>query len=287
MRKVLFVIFSIMIILLFTACNAADNEETSEAESSVTPVEVAKLKTGDLTVERTTFGHVIPEKQTPVIIQQPGEITDIRVKTGDQVSKNTRLATIKTEMGSNAINAPIAGTVGQLTLNNNDFHTGEEPFAIIFNDDIVTVQLVVTPELKRKFKVDQTYKATIDHKEYDAEVKRIERLPNEAGQYDIMVQIDNEDEDIALGSVAEVAVKDVLKKDTQIVPTEAIITESDETYIFIVEDGAAKKVTVDVLETQSTESAIEADVKDKAEVIVTGQFLLSDGSKVDVVKDGK
>lgn len=287
MRKVLFLLSTILILATFTACNDSDETSPSETEDTVTPVEVEKVKKGDLSVEQTVLGHVLPEKQVPVLVQQAGEITDVKVKSGDEVKKNERLATIKTEMGSIAINAPVAGTIGQLSLAKDDFHTGEEPFAVIFDDETVTVQFSVTSTMKNKFKVEKSYKATIDDQKYDAEVKRIESLPNETGQYDLIAHIDNEDGKITLGSVAEIAVKDRLEKDALIVPTEAIVTESDETYVFIIEDDQAKRVSVDVLETQTEESAIEADIKEKAEIIVTGQFLLTDGSKVEVIKEGK
>lgn len=287
MRKVLFLFSAIIVLFFISACNETNENENSEVEQSVTTVEIDEIKLGNLTVEQTVFGHVLPKKQTPVLPQQPGEITDVKVKTGDEAKKDERLGTLKTQMGSIAIKAPMAGTVGQLTLEKDDLYNGEDPFAIIYDAETVVVQFSVTPELKKKFKVDKTYKTLIAGEKYDAEVQRIESLPNEAGQYDIIAHIDNEEGNISLGEVAEISVKDVLKKDTLLVPTEAIVTDSDETYIFIVEDSKAKKVIVDVLETQTEQSAIDADVKEKAEVIISGQFLLTDGSDVDVVKDGK
>lgn len=287
MRKVLFLFSVLIMLLLISACNETNDSEKSEVEQTVTTVEIDEIIIGDLTTEQTVFGHVLPKKQTPVLLQQAGEITDLKVKSGDQVKKDERLGTLKTQMGNMTIKAPLKGTIGQLTLEKDDFYNGEDPFAIIYDAETVVVQFSVTPEMKKKFKVDKKYKTIIANKTYDAKIHRIESLPNEAGQYDIIAHVDNEKGDILLGEVAEVSVKDVLKKDTLLVPTEAIVTDSDETYVFIVEDSTARKVIVEVLETQTEQSAIEADVKEKAEVIVSGQFLLTDGSEVDVVKDGK
>src|SRR5690625_5099794 len=99
MRKVLF-LFSVIIVLFFvSACNETNDNENSEVEQSVTTVEIDKIKKGDLTVEQTVFGHVLPKKQTPVLPQQQGEITDVKVQTGDNVKKDERLGTLKTQMG--------------------------------------------------------------------------------------------------------------------------------------------------------------------------------------------
>src|SRR5699024_8849237 len=229
MRKVLFLFSAIIALFIMAACNETNNNENSEVEQSVTAVELDEIKLGNVTVEQTIFGHVLPKKQTPVLPQQPGEITDVKIKTGDEVKKDERLGTLKTQMGSIAIKAPVAGTVGQLTFEKDDLYNGEDPFAIIYDAETVIVQFSVTPEMKKKFKVDKKYKTLIAGKTYDAEVQRIESLPNEAGQYDIIAHINNEKGNISLGEVAEISVKDVLKKDTLLVPTEAIVTDSDET----------------------------------------------------------
>jgi len=287
MRKMPFLFLLTIMLLVVAACGEADDESTSSSEDSVTSVEIAQVSKGDLTTEQTVFGHVLPNSQTPVLPGQAGEITDLKVEPGDDVKKDEALATLKTAMGNITVKAPIAGTVGQLSLNQNDFYNGEDPFAIIFDDEKLLVQFSVTSSMRDKFKVDKTYKTTIDGKEFDTKIKRIESLPNEAGQYEITGQIENEDDDALLGTVAELSVREVLEKDTLFVPTEAIVTDSEETYMFLVEDGKAKKLVVEVLETQTDNTAIEADVKEKAEVIVNGQFLLTDGSKIDVIKEGK
>lgn len=287
MRKMLFLFSIFMTITVFTGCaDTAEETETTE-EATTTPVEIEKIKKSNLTVEQSVLGQVLPNKQMPVIIEQPGEITEVKVKPGDEVKKDESLGTIKTQMGSFSIKAPISGTVGQLAFEKDDFYDGETPFAVVFDEETIKVQFSVTSEMKDQFKLEREYTTEIDNKSYKAKVTKIESLPNEAGQYDIVATIDNEKGKVTLGSVAEVFLKETLEKDALIVPTEAVITDSDESYIFIVEDSKAKKVSVDILETQSEETAIEADVKEKDEVIVNGHFLLADGSEVEVIKEGK
>src|SRR5699024_3048918 len=213
MRKMLFLFILTIMLLVVAACGETDDESTS-SEDSVTSVEIAQVSKGDLTTEQTVFGHVLPNSQTPVLPGQAGEITDLKVEPGDDVKKDEALATLKTAMGNITVKAPIAGTVGQLSLNQNDFYNGEDPFAIIFDDEKLLVQFSVTSSMRDTFKVDKTYKTTIDGIEFDAKINRIESLPNEAGQYEITAQIDIEYEDSLIGSIADISVKEVLEKDT-------------------------------------------------------------------------
>lgn len=141
--------------------------------------------------------------------------------------------------------------------------------------------------MKDKFTLEKEYTTKIQDRDYKAKVVKIESLPNETGQYELIASIDNAKGKIELGSVAEVFLKERLQKDALIVPTEAVITDSDESYVFVVEGDTVKKVAVDVLEIQTEETAIDGKVKEKDEIVVNGHFLLSDGSEVEVIKEGK
>lgn len=286
MRKMLFLFSAIFLFLTLAACSDGNESAIDSSETKTNPVETAKVKKENLTVEQTVFGHTSPYKQMPVVFPQSGELTDIKVKNGDMVKKDEQIATIKTEMGSLSIKAPIEGEVGLLKLEKNDFYNGEDPLAIIFDADTVVVQLSVTPDMKDKFKEDKKYKTIIDERQYEAHVKRIEKLPNETGQYDLIAHIDDDKNRIAIGSIAEMIISEVRQKNALLVPTEAVMTEGDKTYLFTVEGTKAKKIEVELLETQTEMSAIKGNLKEGDEVIIVGQFLLSDGSEIEVVKDG-
>lgn len=287
MRKMLFLFSTIMLLTVPTACTDTNKEAEPSEETKVTPVETELVKKADLTVEQSVLGQVVPKKQVPVLFEMPGEVTEVKVRPGDEVSKDTTLATIKTQQGSFSVKAPIAGTVGQLAFDEDEFYDGETPFAVIFDAEEVKVQFSVTPEMKDKFTLEKEYTTKIQDRDYKAKVVKIESLPNETGQYELIASIDNSKGKIELGSVAEVFLKERLQKDALIVPTEAVITDSDESYVFVVEGDTVKKVAVDVLEIQTEETAIDGKVKEKDEIVVNGHFLLSDGSEVEVIKEGK
>jgi len=287
MRNVLFLCSLLIVIVFFAACNEIDETETTETETTITHVEVEKVTKGNLVTEDTIYGHTVPYKQTPIMMQQPGEITDIKVENGDEVKKDERIGTLKTQMGSLAIKAPMEGEIAQLTLEKDDMYDGESPIAVVFDDETIVVQFTVTPGVKAKLKKDKTYETVINDKTYDATIKRIEKLPNESGQFDVEAHIVNEKGKIAIGAIAELIIENVHQKDVLLIPTEAIVTEGEETFIYIAGDFEAKKVTIEVIESQTDVSAIKGDIKKGEKVVTSGQFLLTDGSEIEVVKDGK
>src|SRR5699024_9031209 len=126
----------------------------------------------------------------------------------------------------------------------------------------------------------------IKDKKHRAEVVSIDTIPNETGQYTIILELDNEDEKMDLGEVADVIIPETRVKDTIIIPTEAIVMDGDDAYVFIVDGDVAKRVPIDIDVSQSDVSAVKGDIAEKDEVIVTGQFTLTDEAEIDIVKDG-
>jgi len=287
MRKVLFSSF-ILLILILSACNeSTEPEKNDNEEDMVTPVETEKVDTGDFVVEKSIYGHISPRNQTPVMLQQPGEVTTLKIENGDEVKKDDHLATIKTQMGNQTIYASADGEMAHVNAEEGSFLSNEEPFALIIDVEKVHATFTVTAATKDYFEKDDTVTVLIDDEKYEGTVLAMDTMPNETGQYPVVVEIDNEDRDISPGMTAKMMIADQRVKDAIIIPTAAVMTESEESFVFIVSDHVAKKVSVEIKESQSEQTAVKGDLAKDDDVIVNGHFTLSDGSKVDVVKEGK
>lgn len=286
MRKLFLSILILVVMALITACNTKD-EETESKEEIITPVETEEVITGDFAVDQTMYGNVSPLKQTPVLLEQPGEVRTLKVENGDNVKKDDHIATIKTPMGNKSIYAPTDGVVANLNVQEDAFQSNEEPLMVIVNLEELKATFNVTSATRNKFKKDKKVNIHIEDKKYEAKVLPIDTLPNESGQFVIEAKLDNKDEDILPGMNVKLILSDKRVKDTLIIPTEAIMTEVEESFVFIVSDNKAKKVMVEIKETQSDITAIDADDLNKGDqVVVKGQFTLKDESKVEVVKEG-
>src|SRR5690625_2875116 len=243
MRRSLFFLFMLINVIILSACANGDEENnTDKNEQTVTPVETAEITTGDLTVEKSIYGTVAPAKQVPVMVQQPGEITTLKVENGDKVKKDDHLATIKTAMGSQSIYAPVDGEIAKLSVQENDVQSNEEPLLLIVDVEQLHVSFSVTSTIRDLFEKEQTISLKIDEKKFDASVLPLDLLPNDQGQFTVEAEIDNDEGAILPGAVAQLMITDKKVKDTILVPTAAIMTENEESYVFIVNDGLAERV---------------------------------------------
>lgn len=279
-------LLAIMILgtVLLVACNNDDEEKTEE--NPVVPIEVAEATIGNIIDEQTVYGRTAPMKTTPVTITAPGEVDQVEVKNGETVKEDDLIAKIKTQAGTVNVNAPADGEVAKLSAKEGDFVSNEDPLAVVLDMDDMEITIDVTSNVRKLFKQDKEYDVEIGDKAYKAVVETIDSLPNDTGLYDIFLTVENEDHKITAGDIAGVSVSATAVKDALILPTEAIIEESEGAYVYLIEDDQAKKVDVQVLEMRSDFTAIEADIKEGDQVAINGQLTLEDGSKVEVVKAG-
>src|SRR5699024_8963975 len=107
-KRVLLTVFMIFTLIL-SACGNSNNE--NETESEVISVETTEITKGDLTSKKSLYGQTQPIEQTPIMLTQPGELDELKVKNGDNVKKDDDLAVIKSEAGEQTIEAPKKGVV--------------------------------------------------------------------------------------------------------------------------------------------------------------------------------
>lgn len=285
MKKALLSIAAVLLIGVLAACN--QNENTVEdQEDTVIPVETVEAIEGDLVIEKSLYGRTAPIRVTPIMVQMPGEIDELKVSNGDQVEEDDLIATIKTQAGQQNIEAPRKGEITQLEVEEGDLVTDAEPLAMIIDLEEIKVNFTVTSKLHSLLEKDATLDVFINDKKYSADVTSIGTLPDETGLYPVVASVENKANEILPGMVAIMHVPEERIDNAIILPTEAIIEESEGAFVYLVQDDQVVKTEITILETQSDETAIEGEVNAGDQVVINGQLTLEDGSKVNVVKEG-
>lgn len=275
----------LLIIGFMTACSQNEEEKDSQ-EDKVIPVEVIEATEEDLVIEKSLYGRTAPKRITPIIVQLPGEIDELKVENGEQVEEGDIIATLKTQAGIQNVEAPRKGEVIQLEQEEGDFVTESEPLAMIIDLTEIKLDFTVTSHLRSLLEKEAELTTIINDEKYTAEITMIGTMPDETGLYPIEAKVDNEDEQILPGMVTVMHVPENRIKKALILPTEAIIEDSDHTYIYMVQDDRVVKTDITILETQSDKTAVEGEIEVGDQVVINGQLTLEDGSKVNVVKEG-
>lgn len=186
------------------------------------------------------------------------------------------------EIVEETIEAPSKGKVASLSQETGSFVSSDAPLMMLANLDKIKVRITTTQQTRTLFKKGQEVAVEIDHETYSGKILAIDPLPNENGEYVLDVSVDNENGKINPGEAAEVTLEKTLQEDELIVPSEAVITTDEESYVYIIKDSRAKKINVEILETQTEETAVKGQLKKENKVVIKGQTLLSNNINVDV-----
>ena len=272
------------VMLMIAGCNqTGDTKENQQEENAApTPVETGKVEKGSFSVERSVNGKAAPNQQTPVMLEQPGEITSLKVENGDKIEKDDLLATVKTPMGNENLYAKEAGIVSSLKVKEGEIQSNEDPLMVIIDLHKVFAEFSIAASIRDLLNKDDKVTIIIGKEEYKGKIKAMDLLPNDTGQYPVKAEIDNKDEKILPGMTATMQIKEVKAKDALIIPTESVMNDTEGNFVFLADGEIAKRVDIKIIETQTEKTAAEGDLQKDDMIITKGQHILKDGSKIEV-----
>ncbi len=283
MKRFMFVLMFCLLVVLAACSN--DDTTNVEQEERVVAVETAEVKEEDFILERVLYGRAIPNQIAPIILPLAGELTELDVSNGETVEEGDRIAVFSTAQGNTTVTAPADGKITGLQASEGDMVSNEEPFATVADTDVMIVEFAVTAELQQILTKDETYTVEVANEEFPATVTQIDFTPDDSGLYPVQATVENGENIILPGMVARITIPEQVIEDTLIVPTQAVVHENDEDFIYVVTNDKAEKRAITVLETGSDTSAIEGEIEAGEEVVITGQLTLSDGDQVDVKEE--
>lgn len=286
MRRLLLSVTIMLFIGFLSACNQ-DGDTSTGKEDLVTAVETVQAIKEDLVVEKKLYGRTAAASVTPIIVQTPGEIEVLEVASGDKVEEDDLIATLNTPVGKQNIKAPKTGEVIQLKASVGDIVSDAEPLAMIAQMDEMTINASVTANVRSLLKKDDKLNAIINDQMFEAKISSVSKMPDETGLYPIEASVKNKDDYILPGMIAVLHIPEERIKESIILPTAAIVEDSDGAFVYIVKDNHVEKVAIEIKVTQSDRTAIKGEVNAGDQIVINGQLTLTDGSKVNVVKEGE
>lgn len=198
--------------------------------------------------------------------------------------KEAKLALSRTR-----ILAPIKGQVNEIIAKQGSFLGVGDPVAQILRLSDVKVTVGI-PESDVAFFLDLNEATVI----IDALEKRritgkkvfLSRQPrNLARLFDLELEIPNTDGHILPGMFARVELIRAVHENALVIPLYAVINQGDEQFVYIENDGSAKKTPVVLGQLVDWQVHITSGISANDKVIVVGHRLLNDGQPIEVIKN--
>ena len=200
---------------------------------------------------------------------------------------NVQLQQAKDQTANKTITAPATGEVSTLSASTGDFVTNQQPFASIVSLNPMTITASITPEQLPLFTKGEELQVEIDsiNQTVTSTISYVSSVPDDTGLYPVEATVANAEETIKPGMMSTFILPEIVVENTLIVPTDAVVDNGGESYLYHVVDEKAVRVDVTVIEAQTDLIAIEADLPTTAEVITSGQLTLTDGGQVTIMKE--
>jgi len=200
---------------------------------------------------------------------------------------NVQLNQTQDQTSNKIIKAPATGEIASLEATEGALVTNQQPFATIVGLNPMTVTASITAEQLSLFNNGDELEveiSTLDEK-ITSTVESVSSIPDDTGLYPVEAAVKNDEESIKPGMMATFLLPETVVENSLVVPTDAVMEEGNESYIYHVVDGKAVRVNVEVIEAQTERTAINAELPEDAQVITTGQLTLTDGGKVTIMEE--
>ncbi|MDR0721684.1 MAG: efflux RND transporter periplasmic adaptor subunit [Treponema sp.] len=289
--------------LSFTACNR-EKKAGSEAVQTAPDISIFAVNTtmavqGQIRDYLALSGDIVSGTTVDTFSDVAGKITRLYVSIGQRVSRNQAIAEVDpSRPGMNYLpgvaRAPIAGTIVALPAQVGMTISQSLPLARIAGGNALELRVYVAERFISKIALRQPCEITLDA--YPGELFRgsvveISPVVDPASRtMEVKINVENRNAQLKSGMFAKVKIVTERKDRIVKLPAGALVQRFGKTYVFTAETDprdpafrvARQKVVVPGILVDGVAEIQEGLAPDE-EVIIRGQTLLEDGSRINVI----
>ena len=295
--KSVITITSAIAALTFMSCGPKKAAETEQKEvETLYAVSTYKTVEGNLDDYLEFGGDVASVNEVMVLPDQAGKVTNILVKVGDMVRKDQVIAYVNplragVVYNDSPVRAPIAGRITSLPATVGSTVSQSSSIAKVARTDDLEIRIAIAERFVSRISNGQGATVTFDaypSVEFGAKVFEVSPvLDTSTRTMSVKLRLDPPDSRVKVGMYGRVR----LVTDSAIVlPASALITRDGKDYVFVITSPKSGKNAA-VVGLKPVTKGISVDNKVEItkgleageEVVIKGQTLLNDGSKVNIV----
>lgn len=187
--------------------------------------------------------------------------------------------------GNGNVTAPISGTVASMSAVKNSFVSTSVPVVVVDAADEMEVDISVSEALIAKLERGDTVDVTVSaaNAEFEGVISAINKTAGATQLYNVTIDVPDNVTGLLSGMFADVVLHTDVSTEAIVIPTEAMLTDDDGSFVYIVQDDVATKAAVTTGLAGDGVTEILSGVADGDSVVIVGQSYLSDGSSVRIV----
>ncbi len=263
----------------------------SSTQSEAVNVSVVEVTRGVFTKSSTMGAELAGSRDTVSIASTvSGQITELFVSEGDEIALGDPIATIDpstagSKYKSQTLTSPLSGTVYELPS-----YLGQQ-----ISSGATLVTLGMTGDLEITASISERFLSTLTEglqatfttsawpeENFTATVASISPQVNTSNRtVDVILTINESDERLKEGMFVKLTLITDQQDNVLVIPSDAITTYLGEPVVYIVEDGAAKRVPVVTGDSDNSQSVVVSGLEGGEQLITAGSVV--DGTVVSVI----
>jgi len=305
-NKKSFGIYGVMLLLILApsvlgGCKGNDKKDTQAVrEVPVFAVNTILASKGQIQDYLTFSGDIVAGSTIDVYPEAAGKVTDVFVSVGDRVSKGGQIASVDPSRPgmtyrNNIATAPISGTVVMVPAQVGMTVSQAVPLARISGGGGLEIKINISERFISRIAMNQSCEITLDAWPGDVfrgSISEVSPTVDLASRtMEARVSVRDSSSKIKPGMFAKVRVITERKNNVVKIPANAVLNRFGEQYVFLVaKDEENPDITVvkkrvitpgilidDILE-------IQKGLDPNDEIVIKGQTLLDDGSRVNIIE---
>ena len=191
----------------------------------------------------------------------------------------------QSDLTNTVIKSPISGVISDKALNIGQMTSPGTVLAKVNDISSVYARIQVSQDKISNVKIGQAATVTVDggDKKYDGVIQNMDLSADTSSRvFNCKIKIDNGDKSLLPGIFGKVQLISEQKIEIITVPINALVGSEGNYFVFINDNGKAKKQKITIGETDENNVEITSGVKDGDIVICSNTGLLQDGNEIEV-----
>jgi len=293
------ILLLILTLSVFSACKGKDKKAKDKAkEVPVFAVNTTLAVKGQIQDYLTFSGDLVSGSTIDVYSEAAGKVTDIYVSVGQRVSRGSQIAAVDPSrpgmtFRQNIATAPIGGTVVAVPAQVGMTVSQAVPLVRISGGGALEIKLSIAERFISRMAMNQPCEITLDAwpgEIFRGSISEVSPTVDLASRtMEIRVNVRDTSSKLKPGMFAKVRVVTERKNNIVKIPAAAVINRFGEQFVYVIakdNDGndIVKKTIIEPGILIDNIMEIQSGLEASDEIVIRGQTLLDDGSRVNIIE---
>lgn len=243
-----------------------------------------QLRSSVRNLEYTTNKDQEPTRLAELAREQVFATTELQLKSAELSRDISQLQLQVAKIGESAtrVSAPFAGTVEKIYVNQGEFVNPGTPVAKITGKKSLYVEILVSPNIAFQVNEEQMATISIGDRTFSAEITSVSQTPTTNQLYEVFITVPTQAEQFLMeGEYVDVALplyKRAPRSGNAYIPLDAVFVTNTDRYVYVVEDGKAKRQVVETGSIVGTMIEIISGLSDGQQLILDRRVV--DGQQI-------